>query len=216
MTNVVFFLHVILTFSMISPQNLGTPLSSDELLRLEDFLVSSRTSDNAMSIDMLDGYLTAVAVGPDTLLPDQWLPYVWGLEDDAPPEFASEDEAGEIMGLLLRHMNSIVRLFIENPDSFLPLYERCSFEEESDRDLAAESWAYAFAMGIELSRESWRPLFDDDEAYGLLLPIFIVGGIGDEWDRIGDDETGEWRDALPEAVVGIYEYWVARQAEDGE
>ncbi|ARM30900.1 UPF0149 family protein [Prosthecochloris sp. HL-130-GSB] len=201
---------------MFTSDDLDSPLSAQEMTELEDFLLSEKTSDNAMTLDMLDGYLTSVVIGPETLLPDDWMPYVWGLEDDAPPEFGSEEEVMRIMGLLLRYMNSLAGVFIDNPDAYLPLFERCSFENEEDEDMAVESWAYAFAVGIELCRESWKPLFDDEEASGLLLPVFILGKLGDEWDTLSSEELAEWRDALPEAVAGMYEYWLELRMNDEE
>ena len=38
----------------------------------------------------LDGFLSGIAVGPELVLPSEWLPLVWGGEA---PEFADESEA---------------------------------------------------------------------------------------------------------------------------
>ncbi len=192
------------------------PVSAEELVELEDFLLSENTSENAMTLDMVDGYLTALAIGPATRLPDDWMPYIWGLEEDRDPEFASDEEARRLTMIILRYMNSIAGVLVDNPDDYLPLYERCSFSSQEDEAIAIESWAYAFAMGIELNREEWKPLFDDDEASGLLLPIFILGKIGDEWDELAQEELDEWRDAVPEAVAGIYEFWLSDRFGDIE
>ena len=64
---------------------LTTPLSDEELEELDQFLLSEAVSDEAMLLDTLDGYLTAIVIGPATILPSQWLPGIWGAgEDDAP------------------------------------------------------------------------------------------------------------------------------------
>ncbi|RDD30278.1 YecA family protein [Prosthecochloris sp. ZM] len=201
---------------MNSSDELMQPVSAEELVELEDFLLSEKTSENAMTLDMVDGYLTAIVVGPTTPLPDDWMPYIWGMDDDKAPEFDSDEEARRLTLIILRYMNTIAGALIDNPDAYLPLFDRCTYANQEDEDLAVESWAYAFAMGIELTREEWKPLFDDDEASGLLLPIFILGKIGEEWDDIAKEELDEWRDAVVEAVAGIYEFWLSDRFGDGE
>ncbi|MEY4213826.1 MAG: hypothetical protein RL458_2052, partial [Pseudomonadota bacterium] len=54
------------------------PLSSEELDELEAFLMEDRDGPDAMMLDTMDGYLHAVAIGPVTLKPQQWLPPIWG------------------------------------------------------------------------------------------------------------------------------------------
>lgn len=43
------------------------PLSEEEINELDSFLMSEATSYETMSIDALDGYLTAIVIGPTTL-----------------------------------------------------------------------------------------------------------------------------------------------------
>lgn len=54
------------------------PLSEDELDELDEFLMSDQTSEETMVLEILDGYLTALAIGPVTVMPSVWLPRVWG------------------------------------------------------------------------------------------------------------------------------------------
>jgi len=58
------------------------PLSDAELDELETFLVSDATSDETMVLEVLDGYLTAIVVGPVTVMPSQWLARVWGPKEE--------------------------------------------------------------------------------------------------------------------------------------
>ena len=57
---------------------LETPLSAAELSELEAFLMSDATSDECMDLVTLDGFLTALVVGPELVPPSSWLPVVWG------------------------------------------------------------------------------------------------------------------------------------------
>ena len=67
------------------PASPVTPLTAAELDAL-DALLQSLPADGAMSLDGLDGYLTALLVGPPavlaTLATADWLPLVWGGDDE--------------------------------------------------------------------------------------------------------------------------------------
>ncbi|MBP9915718.1 MAG: UPF0149 family protein, partial [Thiobacillaceae bacterium] len=58
--------------------NPDTPLTDEELDELDQFLTSDATPEECMDIAMLDGFLTALVIGPNTILPSQWLPAIWG------------------------------------------------------------------------------------------------------------------------------------------
>ena len=55
-----------------------SPLSDEEIEELEAFLMEDRDGAEAMMFDTMDGYMHAVAIGPTTLKPQQWLPPIWG------------------------------------------------------------------------------------------------------------------------------------------
>ena len=79
------------------------PLTDAEFDRLGDFLDSF--GDEAMTLEELDGFFCALISGPDTILPSEYLPEVFG--GGLGESFANAEEADEILGLLLRHWNTI-------------------------------------------------------------------------------------------------------------
>src|SRR5450759_3002480 len=102
---------------------LSTPLSDEELEELQQFLLSEAVSDEAMLLDTLDGYLTAIVIGPATILPSQWLPGVWGESGDDAPEYESIEQAQRILELVMRHMNGIIWTLQYDADAFDPLLD---------------------------------------------------------------------------------------------
>ena len=74
------------------------PLDRVDLEALDQFLMSERSPPQSMMLSDLDGFLTGIAVGPELVLPSQWLPLVFG--GDA-PEFADEAEAKAILGAIM-------------------------------------------------------------------------------------------------------------------
>ena len=56
------------------------PLTDAELDRIADVL--KRFGDKrAMNLEMLDGFFAALICGPDTVLPSEYLPEIWGGDD---------------------------------------------------------------------------------------------------------------------------------------
>ena len=125
------------------------PLSDEELDALEGFLLDQDTEEG-MTLDMLDGFLHALALGPETVPPSRWLPKVWGQGDGAMlPPVADLDEANHLLGLVMRHFNSIVLGLEQVPPEVYPLWPITSFDAGEFED--AETWAYGFTEAVKFS-----------------------------------------------------------------
>jgi uncharacterized protein len=192
---------------------LQQPLTPEELAILENFLSSESTPEETLSsIEMLDGYMTALIVGPEVIHPDVWMPFIWNQENDASPSFASEDEARMIWEFLVRHMNSIAMQFNDAPEEFLPLYELYSYADEEERGVAIEDWALGFTVGMELNHESWTSLLIDEETAMYALPMFVLGKITDDFENMPEEELLEMIELMPDFVVKIFHYWKQKNA----
>ena len=64
--------------------------SDFDLEELDAFLMSDRAPEGGMQLSDLDGFLAGIAIGPELIMPSEWLPVIWG---GAEPEFASMEEA---------------------------------------------------------------------------------------------------------------------------
>jgi len=83
---------------------LDNPLTEAEFDQLDEFLMSDEAPSDTMDTSMLDGYFAAVASGPNLVMPDQMLRWVWDTEaGEESPEFKNNKEAQDIIGLILRH-----------------------------------------------------------------------------------------------------------------
>ncbi len=195
-----------------SPFNLMAPLSESETDELESFLLSDAVPEEAMLIDSLDGYLTAIVIGPTTLRLSDWLHGVWGPAANDVPAFETEAQAQRIMQLIMRHMNGIVWSFEHDPDAFEPIINTMTYPGDPHEYLDAEMWAYGFMQGIALCPDDWQPLFDSADAEEMLRPLRLLGG---------DDLTAAERklartpaqrevlaEQVPQSVAAIYRYWL--------
>jgi uncharacterized protein len=187
------------------------PLSSDELDELHRFLLGL-DAEEGMTLDMLDGYLHALAIGPQTVMPSRWLPKVWGQEAGAMmPPADSLDEANHCLGLVMRHFNSIVSGFEQSPPIVEPGWSATRYDDGAEFE-DAEMWAHGFAQGVELSRPAWQALLDDAEGRLLYRPIGLLGADDFSADQDELTRTPEQRAALAaeieESLAHIHAFWL--------
>jgi len=82
------------------------PLTDAEFDRLGDFLKSCK-GGRAMNVEALDGFFAALIAGTEIVMPSEYYREVFGGEMSEACEFGNLDEANEILGLMMRHWNTI-------------------------------------------------------------------------------------------------------------
>ena len=189
-----------------------SPLSDEEVGELEAFLMEDRDGPEAMMFDTMDGYLHAVAIGPTTLMPQQWLPPVWGhtQAQGMVPAARSLEQINRILELVMRHFNSIIAALEDDPPDVYPRWSVVEFEGQAFDD--AEAWTWGFVQGVDLCRVDWQPLLQTEQGRAWYRPIGLLGE-----DDFGPDQdaltrTPAQRAALalqiPEAVLSMHAHWL--------
>ena len=192
----------------MNPSEQQSPLSNEELEILESFLISDATPEDCLfSIEMVDGYMTALIVGPEVISTERWISSIWDQESNEQPVFASEVEAKTIHDFLVRHMNTIALQFEEDPDEFIPLYEQYGYADEEEKRLAVENWALGFTVGMELAHASWKPFLEDEECAQFVMPMFLLAKITDDFDDLTEEDLDNMTLLMPGFVTRIYDYW---------
>ena len=200
-----------------NPLRLASPLSDEELEELDAFLLSDATSDETMLLDHLDGYLTAIIVGPSSLNMSQWYSGIWGKREEDAPHFETMGEAQRIMQMIMRHYNGIIWSLEDDADSHEPIFDIFIPEDKSKEFVDAEMWAAGFMDGMALCRPDWQPLFEDPRGYEWLNPIRLLGGDDlSENDLALVDKPAQREDLakhIQASVASIYRFWLPyRQA----
>jgi uncharacterized protein len=176
-----------------------------DLRALADYLSSDRCPPVSMTLSELDGFLTAVAIGPDRIQPSEWTAPIWEGET---PVFDDDAEAQMVMRGLMSRYDAIVR---DAPDGMLePLVL-----QEGDGSVRADAWAAGFGRGVALRVNAWKPLVKSALGQTMLLPI-LAAGRGDKIATdLGLNETEaelvrETIGLLPIFVMGIARFWRQR------
>lgn len=121
------------------------------------------------NVETLDGFLTALVICPDLILPSEYLPVIMsGETEDEDLVFESTKEAERVYGLLMRYWNEINRSFSRG-DVHLP------FLLEDDEGIAhGNDWANGFLHGTHLRHGIWQEIVNDDERSGPFIPIWAL------------------------------------------
>jgi uncharacterized protein len=178
--------------------DLGTPLSEDELTELDSFLLSDTCDDDTLSVDEAHGYLSGLAVLPQSVDRGDWLSFIWN-----DPEFTDNDEQDHFIQLMQRLNQEIINT-LANGNEFEPLV--IETEEEGVIMEAFEGWCVGFMYAVDQHQSVWKGI--DNNSNALLAPIAKLAMLEDDEDPdMDDDEYSEWVDLLPGSVSGLYNYW---------
>jgi len=192
--------------------NAPTPLSDDELLELAEFLVSDAVPESAMDIETLDGFLCALAVGPEAVTLGEALPFVWS--DDpgvgAVPVWSSPEQHARITGLISRMYAELAEAVVAE-EQVEPLIVEPEEDDPESAEMAAQlgmGWAMGFIAGMTLREDAWQAWVTSEGGdEDLKLIERLAGeeagaverkGLVDELPSLLEDCAGFWRGATRE------------------
>ena len=187
-------------------------LSDAELERVHEIL--ERFGDKrAMNLEQIDGFLAALVCGPEDIPQSKYMPEIWG--DDMVNEgaFARQPILQIFVSLIMRHRDAIVHT-LRTGAVYTPL-----LLQDQDGVACGNDWANGFVRGMELRRQLWTPLIDDDEHGGSVVPIFALAYEHDpdpEMRSYDKPVSPELREKLiigaAAAVMRIYRYFQERRS----
>jgi uncharacterized protein len=143
------------------------PVTDAELDRLGDFLKSCK-GGRAVNVEQLDGFFAALIAGPEVVMPSEYNREVFGGEMSDACEFRSLDEANEILGLMMRHWNTIAAT-LNKDEVYVPL-----LLEDENGMVQGNDWARGFMRGMHMRHDGWAELVNDDKHGGCLIPMMML------------------------------------------
>jgi len=179
--------------------------SEKDFETLSDWLL--RRGQGIFDIVELDGFFTAIVIGPNTLSPLKWLPKVWG---GKAPKFKDLEEMNRFIALVMGYYNSIVAAFESDPGQFEPtFYDR---EVGGKTVVIVDEWCAGFLKGMRLDAPAWKPL--KRERPELLKPLELFGTrAGWRELKAGSDAQmhATWSPRITPAVREIHAFWLPRR-----
>lgn len=152
--------------TMPSPRRTRSARRAMSLEQLDAWLHTLDPAPRVDGVSMLDGYLTAIVIGPCSIPPDEWFVHLLG-------------ERGRIAtatGAVLAAITAIVARVnaISEGLSLAPSKHAPLFEKTRDGLALPHPWCMGFLSAMQLRFDEWRPLLDLTRIdHGLLLPILL-------------------------------------------
>jgi uncharacterized protein len=188
--------------------NPPSPPGDLDLEALDAFLLSDRAPDDGMGLSDLDGFLTGIVVGPELIMPSEWMPVIW---DDEEPDFADLNEAQTILGTIMGRYNEIITDLSSEPSLLHPIY----WETKDDLVIVSD-WAAGFLDAVNLRVNAWEPLFRHRRAKSLIVPLVALGADDPDEPPFGfppfeKKDMEVWNagavEMIPHCVHGIQAFW---------
>ncbi len=144
-------------------------MSENDYDQLSHFLEQFH-HEQAMNLEMLDGFFTALHCAPDMIPPSACLPEIWGGDETLDEEyFKSNKQFKMFLELVLHHWNDVLYR-LKDEEVFLPIL----LSDESNHSFSGNDWAKGFMRGMGYQHDKWLDLLGDDEKGGALVPIFTL------------------------------------------
>lgn len=128
--------------------------TSQEKRNLKKLLSYAVNKDNVINLDGVHGFLYGLAIMPQTIVPSEWLPNIFG---DEMLELETKEDGERLLGTLFSTYNRIIR---ENDEGKLCF--PFDLDTIQNKDIQRmRDWAHGFFLATSLRPHIWG--FDDDE-----------------------------------------------------
>ncbi len=198
-------------------------LSDDRIDHLADLLERRAVPFGGLGLEALDGFFSALAVGPEPIPDAEWQAVVWG---GATPRWNDANEADEV-ALLLAQARELARQRACHdgdgdtlPERLMPLLWLPEEPDAPQPDAldAGSQWAEGFLRAVDLREAAWDAWLDTDDWIAAILGLVDQLASGEVLDL--DDPTAPavplaWREridtiaALPGMLADLQHHRIA-------
>jgi len=145
-------------------------LDDDQIERLSALLDQRAVPFKGFNLEALDGYLSAIALSPESVPAEEWQPPIWG----TPPRWENDAERAQVTAMLEDQLHLATQRACfdgdDLPDLLAPLLwlpedpdaEPPASEEDDALDVGRD-WAFGFFRGVELREAAWERWLDESE-----------------------------------------------------
>lgn len=200
-------------------EQLDEPLTQAELEELDEILLTlaekyeadtGNDLESILSVSELDGFLTAIASGPEEIDAPEWFAAIFSGE---PPDIEADEKMQHMFALILRHLYNIEAILADDPEEFEPLF---GYQEIDGVEVdMPDEWCMGYLRGVSLRGELWEPLWDDEPEALTAIALFGTSEGWDELEKLDEETVAGFRDMVPAVVRTIYGYCQALRSTPG-
>lgn len=176
------------------------PLTEEQIEWLDEALMKYATEHSVLDVAEMDGLLTAMLSGPESVDPSVVLQAIWGGED---VNWESEQDLKTFVALTFQHMNDIADRLNDYPEQYEPLFGTSVINDE-DLTVVSE-WCFGYMRGVALL--DLKVVHED--AIPSLEAIALHGQEENfvRTDELSNDEYLRSIEEIKPAALNLYRYW---------
>ncbi|HEY2752214.1 MAG TPA: UPF0149 family protein [Phenylobacterium sp.] len=176
-------------------------------MALDKQLADLDGGSETMMLSQFDGFVAGLLTCPDLIMPGEWLPMVWGgEEEDSAPVFTKQ-KLKRLVTLIMAHYNDVADTLHSRPGKYTPI-----FDIDPDHDeIYWEPWIAGFGAAMSLRPAEWgRLLKGDSEAAvalaGLITLVAIDVGDSELPKDLAEELAASAPDLIPMCVETLHEW----------
>ena len=152
---------------------MDTLIKKKEEKKLKQLLSLAPMPEVALSYNELLGYIYGIAITPDLIQPNEWIPVIFG---EGMPEYESAEQAQLLMDTLLSVLNRYISRFHKGS-----LYMPFDMEKLTDKDVdSVWEWTSGFEEALALRPECWeeeQESLTEEEQDHLIYSLIVIEGV---------------------------------------
>lgn len=121
------------------------------------------------NVEALDGFLTALVISPELVMPSEYVKVITSGKTDADDlVFETTRDANRFFGIIANHWNRINRVF-RRGDVYMPL-----LLEDDQGVTKGNDWAKGFLCGTHMRHAQWLDIANSDQRGGPFIYIWSL------------------------------------------
>ena len=173
-----------------------------------DLLDGATDGEAGMTLSELNGYLCGIAICPEAIGEDEWLPEIWdGASSTDSGTFQSENQAEAFKSAVRTYYKSVVDEL--NAQNFQPIYDMDGDPETGtgSGEIIWELWILGFTRAFDLRPDAWNTFLEsgDEETADAMMHfiglIAVVDPDEESEESLSEEELAEIQEAAPDLIA---------------
>ena len=177
--------------------------SSDDIFEVTDYYLTRYGHDDSiLDTSELDGFFSALACAPNTIMPSRWMPAIWGGEELA-PQWQTKKELEDFTRTVFILYNHVIHCL--NEDNFQALFLERDINDKTYT--VVDEWCHGFLRGLNL----WGSLSATDaalvEQHIPPIRLFATETGFSKLDSMSEAEVVAQQTLIEPAVRRLFQYF---------
>ncbi len=184
----------------------SAPLDNKDFDELEKILQKYNADKLINDCASLDGFLAAIASGPQMIMPNIWVEAIFENENHT---WENEEEYNLFFNLSARHMNSILYVLIYDEDKFKTMHHIIQSDNQEVPEMS--SWCKAYEFGLSLCEDSHFVTAEGMDENLAIIHIFSDDTLKAKVYELPFQNALDLIYRVRPAIINLHKYWYQKR-----